>query len=75
MKNIYIKLLISISVIGAFSSGFGYLSISNYLWSISNPLLAQYNFKHNNSEQGYLFIIFAIAAWIYVVINIGETIK
>jgi len=75
MDNIYLKTLISISVLGAFSSGFGYLSISNYLWSISNPLLAQYNFKHNNSEQGYLFIIFAVAAWIYVILNIGELIK
>jgi len=75
MNNIYLKTLISISVLGAFSSGFGYLSISNYLWSISNPLLAQYNFKHNNSEQGYLFIIFAFAAWIYVILNIGEMIR
>ena len=33
MNNIYLKILISISVLGAFSSGFGYLSISNYLWA------------------------------------------
>ena len=75
MNNIYLKTLISISVLGAFSSGFGYLSISNYLWAISNPLLSRYNFNHNNSEQGYLFAIFAVASWIYVILNIGETIK
>lgn len=53
MNNIYLKTLISISVLGAFYSGFGYLSMSNYLWAVSNPLLAQYNFKHSNRDQGY----------------------
>lgn len=65
-NNIYLKLLISISVLGALFSGFGYISISNYLWEISNPMLSLYNFRHSNREQGYLFLIFTFAAWIYV---------
>lgn len=67
MHNIYLKALISISVLGAFSAGLGYLGISQVLWSVSNPLLSLHNFRHNSKEQGYLFLVFTGCAWIYVV--------
>jgi len=43
------------------------LILSNRIFWLYPIFIAQYNFKHDNAEQGYLFIIFAIAAWIYVI--------
>ena len=67
MNNIYLKILTGISILGAILVSFGYEFQTNVLWSICDPLLAYHNFKLNQKEQGYLFVIFTLAAWIYTI--------
>lgn len=72
MKNIYYKILISISVLGAFFSGFGYNTTANMMWGVSNPLLAYNNYKNQNIDNVYLFSIFTIAAWINIIMYMNS---
>lgn len=73
MKNLKLKVLTLISIIGAIYVSFGYSLTANFLWSFSNPLLSYHNFKENQKEQGFLFLIFGIIAlWgvVYFYINL-----
>lgn len=49
--------------IGALFVSLGNPLYANLIWSVSNPLMAQYNYKIQQKEQSLLFIVFTIIAW------------
>ena len=58
----YMFVLTSIAVIGAFAVAKGKAFIANVLWLISNPLMGLYNYQKGEIELAGMFIIYTLIA-------------
>jgi len=65
----YILILTIMAVIGAVTVAKGRALIANIIWSVSNPLMAIYNFQLGQVELAGMFFVYTIIAW-YVVYNL-----
>ena len=58
----YMLMLTTIAVIGAFAVAKGKSFLANLLWSISNPLMGLYNYQKGELELAVMFAIYTIIA-------------
>ena len=65
----YILILSTIAIIGAFSVAFGRPLAANMLWLVSNPAMAVYNYKINEFEMAGMFAVYSMIA-VYGVYNL-----
>lgn len=72
-KEIRLKALVGLSILGAIMVSLGDPLMANILWSVSNPLIAMHNYGIRQNEQAALFVVFTIIAWLGV-INLSITI-
>lgn len=67
MKNIFLKTVTLLSIIGAIMVSLGFPLYANIVWSISNPLMAWHNYRIAQKEQAVLFGVFTGIAWFGVI--------
>jgi len=70
----YILILTIVSVIGAVAVSKGRALTANMIWSVSNPLLAIYNFQLGQVEIAGMFSVYTIIAW-YGVYNLKRKVS
>ena len=58
----YILILTTIAIVGAFAVAKGKPFLANFLWLISNPLLGLYNYQKGELELAGMFVIYTIIA-------------
>lgn len=58
----YMFILTSIAVIGAFAVAKGKALTANWLWIISNPLMGLYNYQKGEIELATMFVIYSFIA-------------
>lgn len=63
----YLHITIGLSIIGAVMVSLGQPLQANLIWIVTNPILAQYNYRIAQGEQALLFCVFSIIAGFGVV--------
>ena len=65
----YILILTTIAIIGAFTVALGRPLAANMLWLASNPAMALYNYNINEFEMAGMFAVYSMIA-VYGVYNL-----
>lgn len=62
-----ILVLTIIAVIGAIAVSLGKPLLANYLWIVSNPAMAVYNFRIGQPELSGMFVVYSVIALLGII--------